>query len=85
MRGWIVSSVARKRWGLRTPCIILARKFLVAQELAGNKETNMKNAIRLVVLMLGLVTTYVAVAAPVLPAPDGGPIPLCGPKSKSCD
>jgi hypothetical protein len=41
----------------------------------------MKNVIRLVVLMLGLATTYVAVAAPMLPAPDGGPIPLCNPKT----
>ena len=43
----------------------------------------MKNAIRLVVLLLGLVTTYVAVAAPMLPAPDGGPMPTCNPK-KGC-
>lgn len=41
----------------------------------------MKNAIRLVVLMLGLVTTYVALAAPMLPAPDGGPIPTCNPRT----
>ncbi len=43
----------------------------------------MKNAIRLVVLMLGLVTTYVALAAPMLPAPDGGPMPTCRP-TKGC-
>ena len=41
----------------------------------------MKNAIRLVVLMLGLITTYVAVAAPMLPAPDGGPMPPCNPQT----
>jgi hypothetical protein len=41
----------------------------------------MKNAIRLVVLMLALVTTYVALAVPMLPAPDGGPIPTCNPKT----
>lgn len=40
----------------------------------------MKNAVRLIVLMLGLVTTYVALAAPMLPAPDGGPIPTCNPQ-----
>ena len=33
----------------------------------------MKNVIRLVVLVLGLATAYVAMAAPVTPAPDGGP------------
>jgi hypothetical protein len=41
----------------------------------------MKTALRLVVLMLGLATAYVAVAAPMLPAPDGGPLPLCNPKT----
>jgi len=41
----------------------------------------MKTALRLLVLMLGLVTTYVAVAAPMLTAPDGGPLPLCNPKT----
>ena len=41
----------------------------------------MKNAVRLVVLMLGLVTTYVALAAPMLPAPDGGPPPTCNLKT----
>jgi hypothetical protein len=46
------------------------------------KERNpMKNAVRLIVLMLGLVTTYVALAAPMLPAPDGGPMPTCNPKT----
>jgi hypothetical protein len=39
----------------------------------------MKNVIRLVVLVLGLATAYVAMAAPVTPAPDGGPMPLCRP------
>jgi hypothetical protein len=39
----------------------------------------MKNLIRLVVLVLGLATAYVAMAAPVTPAPDGGPMPLCRP------
>jgi hypothetical protein len=39
----------------------------------------MKNVIRLVVLVLGLATAYVAMATPVTPAPDGGPMPLCRP------
>jgi len=50
------------------------------QGLHEHKERTMKNAVRLVILMLGLVTTYVAIAAPALPAPDGLPIPTCGPK-----
>ena len=41
----------------------------------------MKTVLRLVVLVLGLATTYVALAAPMLPAPDGGPMPTCNPKT----
>jgi hypothetical protein len=47
----------------------------------------MKYAIRISILMLGLVGTYVAAAVPQVAAPDGGPILLCPPsqpKSK-CD
>jgi hypothetical protein len=47
----------------------------------------MKRAVRISILMLGLVGTYVAAAVPQVPAPDGGPILLCppgSPKSK-CD
>ncbi len=39
----------------------------------------MKNVVRFVVLMLGVLSTYVAIATPAVPAPDGGPIPLCRP------
>ena len=41
----------------------------------------MKRAVRIVLLMVGLACTYVAVAAPMVPAPDGGPIPTCNPKT----
>jgi hypothetical protein len=41
----------------------------------------MNNAIRLVVLVIALATSYLAIAAPMLPAPDGGPIPTCNPKT----
>jgi hypothetical protein len=44
----------------------------------------MKRAIRMLFLMVGLVCTYVAVAAPMLPAPEGGPMPLCNPKNPLC-
>lgn len=44
----------------------------------------MKNVIRMVVLLLGVAATYVALAAPTMPAPDGGPIPLCRPSQGPC-
>jgi len=37
----------------------------------------MKLAVRICVLMIGLVGTYVAAAVPQVPAPDGGPILTC--------
>jgi len=40
----------------------------------------MKQAIRISILMLGLVGTYVAAAVPQVPAPDGGPILTCPPQ-----
>jgi hypothetical protein len=39
----------------------------------------MKQAARIAILMCGLVGTYVAAAVPQVPAPDGGPLPLCPP------
>ena len=41
----------------------------------------MKQAVRISILMLGLVGTYVAAAVPQVPAPDGGPI-LCPPQQQ---
>jgi len=40
----------------------------------------MKRSIRAVVLMLAFASTFVAAAAPRVPAPDGGPLPMCPPK-----
>jgi hypothetical protein len=37
----------------------------------------MKQAVRISILMCGLVGTYVAAAVPQVPAPDGGPILTC--------
>lgn len=42
----------------------------------------MKHAIRISILMCGLVGTYVAAAVPQVPAPDGGPIYLCPPQQQ---
>jgi len=42
----------------------------------------MKRAIRMLFLMVGLLCTYTALAAPALPTPgDGDPIPFCPPGS----
>ncbi|HET9364330.1 MAG TPA: hypothetical protein VFP71_04985 [Candidatus Angelobacter sp.] len=40
----------------------------------------MKRAVRMVILMVGLACAYVVASAPAAHA-DGGPIPLCGPRS----
>jgi len=40
----------------------------------------MKRAARMLILLLGIVGTYQAVAAPRIPTQDGGPIPVCPPK-----
>lgn len=42
----------------------------------------MKHAVRISILMLGLVGTYVAAAVPQVPAPDGGPILVCPPQQQ---
>jgi len=42
----------------------------------------MKHAVRISILMFGLVGTYVAAAVPQVPAPDGGPILTCPPKAQ---
>jgi hypothetical protein len=44
----------------------------------------MKRAIRMFLLMVGLVGALTAVAAPLVPVSDGGPIPLCNPKNPKC-
>ncbi len=44
----------------------------------------MKRAIRISILMLGLVGTYVAAAVQQVAAPDGGPILVCPPGSPHC-
>jgi hypothetical protein len=44
----------------------------------------MKHAIRISVLMVLLVGTFVAASVQQVPALDGGPIPLCPPNQKGC-
>jgi hypothetical protein len=41
----------------------------------------MKRSIRIAILMLGLVGTFLAAAAQQVPAKDGGPLILCPPKT----
>ena len=43
----------------------------------------MKRTIRIAVLMVGLVGTFIAAAVQQVPAADGGPLLLCPPKSKT--
>ena len=47
-------------------------------------EEPMKRAIRISVLILGLVGTYVAAAVQQVPAADGGPILVCPPRQTNC-
>jgi len=42
----------------------------------------MKQALRISVLVFGLVGTYVVAAVPQVPTPDGGPIFLCPPQQQ---
>jgi hypothetical protein len=44
----------------------------------------MKRAIRITILMLGLVGTFLAAAVQQVPALDGGPLILCPPKTPNC-
>ena len=44
----------------------------------------MKRVIRIAVLIVGLVGTFMAAAAPLVPAADGGPLILCPPRSTTC-
>jgi len=44
----------------------------------------MKRAIRIAVLIVGAVGTFMAAAAPLVPAADGGPLILCPPKTPHC-
>jgi hypothetical protein len=45
----------------------------------------MKRAIRMAVLMVGLVGTFIAAAVQQVPAADGGPLLLCPPGQKNCN
>ncbi len=44
----------------------------------------MKRSLRISILMLGLVGTFVAAAVQQVPALDGGPLILCPPKTPNC-
>ena len=44
----------------------------------------MKRTIRIAILMVGLVGTFVAAAVQQVPAADGGPLILCPPKAGGC-
>ncbi len=44
----------------------------------------MKRTIRISILMIGLVGTFIAAAVQQVPAADGGPLLLCPPGSRTC-
>jgi len=44
----------------------------------------MKRTIRIVILMVGIVGTFIAAAVQQVPAQDGGPLILCPPKQNGC-
>jgi hypothetical protein len=44
----------------------------------------MKHSVRIAVLMFGLVGTFISVAVPQVPAPDGGPIITCPQGTTKC-
>lgn len=44
----------------------------------------MKRAIRIAVLIVGVVGTFMVAAAPLVPAADGGPLILCPPRAPHC-
>ena len=44
----------------------------------------MKRAIRIAILMVGLVGTFIAAAVQQVPAQDGGPLILCPPRASNC-
>jgi hypothetical protein len=44
----------------------------------------MKHAMKWLIVMVGLVGASLTVAAPVMQAFDGGPIPMCNPNNPKC-
>jgi hypothetical protein len=47
-------------------------------------KMNAKLAIRISILMIGLVGAFIAATVQQVPAADGGPLFLCPPKSTAC-
>jgi hypothetical protein len=45
----------------------------------------MKRAVRIAILAVGIVGTFLAATAQQVPAKDGGPLLLCPPKTPNCN
>jgi hypothetical protein len=60
------------------------REVLYLPTCAEFRRKPMKRAIRMLILTVGLVGTFVLATVELLPAADGGPILVCPPKQKSC-
>lgn len=44
----------------------------------------MQRAVRMLIVLVGLIGASLTVAAPLLSAFDGGPIPMCNPANPKC-
>jgi hypothetical protein len=44
----------------------------------------MKRTVRILILLVGIVGTFLAAAVPQVPTADGGPLPLCPPRATYC-
>ncbi|HVN22223.1 MAG TPA: hypothetical protein VMU05_25780 [Dongiaceae bacterium] len=44
----------------------------------------MKRAVRIAILIVGLVGTFLTATVPLVPAADGGPLILCPPRQANC-
>lgn len=47
-------------------------------------QMNAKLAIRIAILAIGMVATFVAASVQQIPVADGGPLLLCPPKTPNC-
>jgi hypothetical protein len=60
---------------------VRSRRPIVGIPTAEQEREPMKQAVRVAVLMVGIVGTFVAASVAQVPAYDGGSIPLCPPQA----
>jgi len=64
---------------LDIPYIIPAHKGFPLPGDPHRRNNTMKHAVRMLILVAGLACAFEALAAPIVPAPDGEPPALCNP------